>query len=186
MTRLFSSKNILRDLNQNSLLSPKLQIINADAFTWLKSNQDLYDIVVLDFPDPSNYSLSKLFTTSFFKILRDRLSSEGAISIQCTSPLVARKSYWCINETLKSVGFITTPYHAYVPSFGEWGFIIATHQPFHIIKPFCPNLRFVSEKSFPPMLQFTEDMSPVPVKINTLNNHHLVQYFESEWSEYSH
>ncbi len=186
MTQLFSSKNILRELNQNALLSPKLQIINADAFTWLKSNQSSFDIVVLDFPDPSNYSLSKLFTTSFFKILYERLTPGGAIAIQCTSPLVARKSFWCIDATLKSVGFMTTPYHAYVPSFGEWGFIIASHQPFQIVKPFCPNLRFVSEKSFASMLQFPDDMSSIPVKINTLNNHCLVQYFESEWSEYSH
>ncbi len=83
-----------------------------------------------DFPDPTNYSLGKLYTTAFYRLLRRHLSENGMAVIQSTSPLFARRSYWCIVKTLESVGFQVTPYHTYVPSFGEWGFVIASMQPY--------------------------------------------------------
>ena len=135
MTRLFSQHQALTRLNQNSLSSPKVKIINADAFLWLEENRDFFDFVVADFPDPTNYSLGKLYTTAFYRLLRRHLSENGVAVIQSTSPLFARRSYWCIVKTLQSVGFQVTPYHTYVPSFGEWGFA----DRFHCSPTLCPS-----------------------------------------------
>jgi len=186
MIRLFSSDNYFRKLNHDSLLSPRVHITNADAFLWLKNNPDTYDVIVVDFPDPSNYSLSKLFTTAFFRLVSAHLAPEGSAVIQSTSPLVARQSYWCIDATLRATGFLTTPYHAYVPAFGEWGFIIARHEPFQILSDFPPGLRYLNADTFSTMLNFPQDMSVVAAQVNTLNNQILVQYFEKEWADYAH
>ncbi len=186
MTDLFRHQEALVALNKGSLNSPKVRIINADAFVWIKDNKKMFDFIVVDFPDPSNFSLGKLYTNTFYRFLEKAVKDEGVIVIQSTSPFVARKSFWCVVNTLKSVGLETTPYHAYLPSFGEWGYIIATKRPFRMPENFMPGLRFVTPKSVKSMTEFPPDMGAVDADINRLNNQVLVRYFEEEWAGYAH
>jgi len=181
MTRLFSTDPILTRLNQNSLKSPQVKIINADAFLWLEKNQEFFDFVVVDFPDPANYSLGKLYTTAFYRLLRSHLAANGVAVVQSTSPLFARRAYWCIVKTLQSVGLEVTPYHAYVPSFGEWGFVIGSMRPYVMPTQYLENLKFLNGAIAPSFFHFPKDMQPVETEINRLNNQILVQYYESEW-----
>jgi hypothetical protein len=87
-----------------------------------------FDVIVVDFPDPTNFSIGKLYTNSFYALLDQRLSASGYAVVQTTSPLVARQSFWTVVQTIESVGLHATPYHAHVPSFGEWGFVIASRR----------------------------------------------------------
>jgi spermidine synthase len=79
------------------------------------------------------------------------------------------------------VGFGTTPYHAHVPSFGEWGFILASRRPWHLPQALPPGLRFVTLNGLPALLDFPPDMARVPAEPNRLSNQVLVQRFEEEW-----
>ena len=131
MTRLAGENPLMRELNQGALSDPRVQIVNADAFVWLAdAPPSLFDAAFVDFPDPHNFSLGKLYTRHFYARLRQRLDPEGVVAVQSTSPLMARQSYWCINRTLESAGFQVRPYHALVPSFGEWGFVLGALRPF--------------------------------------------------------
>ena len=182
VTALFKSSDFLKKLNGNSLTSSKLNLINADAFNWLKKvNTELFDFIIIDFPDPSNFSVGKLYTSSFYKEVKKALSPEGAFVVQSTSPYVARKSFWCVNNTIASVGFNTLPYHLYVPSFGEWGYVMGYYSlakdPYFI----PPGLKYYGDKEYHEMAYFPEDMKPVPTEINKLNNQILIHYFEDEW-----
>jgi len=184
MTDLFKSNTMLLNLNKNALLSPKVKVINEDAFTWLKKQNRQYDFIVIDFPDPSNYSVGKLYTNSFYKQVKEHLSINGIMVVQSTSPYVAPKSFWTVDTTLRSVGLHTIPYHNYVPSFGEWGYIIATNtgiynKPTH----YLPGLKFMSLESMEQMLFFPADMKKVATEVNKLNNQALVHYFEEEWAK---
>src|SRR5579862_750198 len=125
MTRLFTQHPMLAPLNGYSFRNPRVRVINEDAFPWLDRNPDVWDFVVVDFPDPTSFSLGKLYTTAFYRLLKKHLSANGLIVVQSTSPMFSRQSYWCIVETLKQAGFHTWPYHVYVPSFGEWGYTLA-------------------------------------------------------------
>ncbi|TAN40867.1 MAG: polyamine aminopropyltransferase [Nitrospirae bacterium] len=184
ITKLFKNNELLLKLNDNSLNSPKVNVINADAFVWMRDNDRKFDFIAVDFPDPSNFSLGKLYTNTFYRLLYKALNNDGVIVIQSTSPLVARKSFWCVVNTLKSVGFETTPYHAYLPSFGEWGYIIATKKSFTVPSQFIAGLRFVTPESVKSMTGFPPDMDRVDTEINRLNNQSLVRYFEEEWARY--
>ncbi|MEN6584826.1 MAG: polyamine aminopropyltransferase [Sulfuricella sp.] len=181
MTRLFSRLPLLRELNQDALHSPKLKLVNDDAFLWLEKNGEFYDFIVVDFPDPTNFALGKLYTNTFYRLLEKRLSQHGLAVIQSTSPLYARQSFWCIVNTIRSVGLQATPYHALVPSFGEWGYIIASHHPYVQPDHYAANLRFVSADLTPTLFQFPKDMAPMETEINRLNNQALVHYYEAEW-----
>jgi len=183
MTRLFSQNTLLTQLNQNSFHSSKVMVTNADAFIWLQESIDFFDFIVVDFPDPTNYSLGKLYTTSFYRLLQKHLSASGLAVIQSTSPLFAKQSYWCIVNTLRSVGFETTPYHVYVPSFGEWGFVLASLRPFVPQNHYLQGLKFLNTETALTLFQFPKDMQAVSTEINRLNNQALVQYYESEWHQ---
>lgn len=130
MTELFATAPQLVALNAGALKSERVKVVNADALQWLEESREYFDFIVIDFPDPANFALGKLYTSAFYRLLEKRLSARGLIVVQSTSPLYARQSFWCVVTTLESVGFKTAPYHALVPSFGEWGFIIAGRQDF--------------------------------------------------------
>ena len=56
----------------------------------------MFDVIVVDFPDPTNFSIGKLYTNSFYALLDKRLAASGYAVVQTTSPLVARKSFWTV------------------------------------------------------------------------------------------
>ena len=181
MTRLFGQDATLRRLNGDALASPKLRVENQDAFQWLQGTDDMFDVIVVDFPDPTNFAIGKLYTNSFYALLDRRLAASGYAVIQTTSPLVARNSFWTVVATIESVGLSAQPYHAHVPSFGEWGFIIASRRPWRMPDTLPPGLRFLDVKSLPLLFDFPADMARLPAEVNQLNNQVLVRYFEAEW-----
>src|SRR5260370_691381 len=185
MTRIFSSNPMLTKLNDDSLRSPRVRIINADAFPWVDSNADNFDFIVIDFPDPTNYSLGKLYTTAFYRAVSRHLSTQGLMVVQCTSPMFARDSFWCIAKMLKQAGLQTYPYHVYVPSFGEWGFVLASTHEYFPPKWLPAGLRFVSMDGLPALFQFPPDMAPLSMPANQLNSQVLVRTYENDWKSSS-
>lgn len=184
MTTLFTGSIPLQKLNGNALADPKVKVINDDAFVWLRSHSKEYDFIIIDFPDPTNFSLGKLYTTSFYREVQRVLAPHGVAVIQSTSPLMARKSFWCIEATVKAGGLITEPYHAYVPSFGEWGFILASKKEISDSGEFPKGLKFISHEVLPSLFLFPQDMGKVDVEVNRLNTQDLVHYYEKEWERY--
>jgi spermidine synthase len=187
MTRLFSTHSELVRLNQGALTDPRVHVVNADAFTWLEAGSsarteaERYDLAIVDFPDPSSFSLGKLYTTTFYRMLVGRLADQGAMVVQATSPLFARRSFWCVVATIEQVGLTAAPYHVYVPSFGEWGFVLAgkaaVPRPDHL----PDGLRFLTVPMLPSLFDFPSDMARVEVEANRLSTQALVRYYESEW-----
>lgn len=181
MTRLFSTHPELTRLNGDALSDARVRIVNADAFVWLESSRELFDFAVVDLPDPSNFSLGKLYTTAFYRELARHIAPGGHFAVQSTSPLFARQSFWCIVRTIEESGLRATPYHVYVPSFGEWGFVLAGRDPFRPPDTLPDGLRFLTAATLPALFEFPADMGPVPVEPNRLNTQMLVRYYEHEW-----
>jgi spermidine synthase len=186
MISLFKSRPMLTALNQRSFLSPKVHVVNADAFPWIDADTHSFDFIVVDFPDPTNYALGKLYTTAFYRGAARHLSAQGLLVVQSTSPMFARDSFWCIDTTLRQAGLKTAPYHVYVPSFGEWGFIIASQRDYVLPKALPAGLRFLSLATLPTLFQFPPDMAPMPMPANTLNDQILVRAYDKDWKDISH
>ncbi len=184
MTTIFSENPTLARLNDHALQNPKVNIVNTDAFGWLQEGQDMFDVIVVDFPDPTNFSIGKLYTNSFYALLDRRLAASGYAVVQTTSPLVARQSYWTVAQTIESVGLRAAPYHAHVPSFGEWGFIIASRRPWRLPDALPADLRFLSADTLPLLFDFPLDMARVPAEVNRLSNQALVHTYEREWGRH--
>jgi len=186
MTTLFRDVPLLRQLNGDALSNPRVRVVNADAFAWLQTQREVFDVVLIDFPDPSNFSLGKLYTTTFYESVDQHLAAGGYLAVQTTSPLIARRSFWTVVQTLEAVGLQTWPYHVTVPSFGEWGFVLAGRRPLRQndhLGPLPQGLRFLTAEGWPALFHFPPDMSRVPAEPNRLSNQSLVQSFEEEWGK---
>lgn len=189
MTGLSKELPALAELNRNAMEDPRVSVINADAFVWLDdAKSPPFDIAIVDFPDPNNFALGKLYSTRFYKLLRERLQPEAAVVIQCTSPLYARKSFWSIIKTLEASGFTVKPFQTTVPSFGVWGYALAKMQPFETPGELRSGieLKFLNPTSFPSLFDFPGDMTlpAEEIEINRLDNQALVRYYEVEWRRF--
>jgi spermidine synthase len=182
VTGLFARHPRLRALNGGSLTDRRVRVVNADAFRWLEADGGVFDFAVVDFPDPSNYAVGKLYTVAFYELLRRHLRPGGLVAVQSTSPLFARQTYWGVVATLRAAGMGAWPYHLYVPSFGEWGFVLAGDAPRYTAPArLPPGLRFLTAGGVPPLFTFAPDMAEVPAAPNRLNDQSLVRTYEAEW-----
>jgi len=175
----------VRDLNEESLMDEKVTVINTDAFVWVGQEHEPFDAVVIDFPDPGSYSVGKLYTTFFYRRLRQIITPDAVVSIQCTSPLVAGQSYWCILRTMEEAGFRVRPYCTAVPTFGVWGFALASPEnelvvPAHLGK-LEQELSFLNDSILANLFELPRDIQPIDTEINQLNNQVLVRYYDEEW-----
>ena len=184
MTELFSDHEALLALNDEALRDPRVTVVNADAFLWLEGlGEARYEVVVVDFPDPSSYSVGKLYTTTFYRRLAAALAPGGVAVVQSTSPYAARGAFWCVEATLRAVGFTTHPYHVHVPSFGEWGYVLVAREAPTRLREGTPPLRFLNEETLGTLFVFPNDMKPEPGPrpINRLNDQVLVRLYDEEW-----
>lgn len=186
MTGLSKAFPALDELNKHAFDDPRVSVTNGDAFVWLDNNErPPFDIAIVDFPDPNNFALGKLYSTRFYNLLKQKLKPESAVVIQTTSPLIARKSFWSVMKTLEASGFYVKPFQTTVPSFGIWGFALARLQPFD--EPQQPQngveMRFLNKDTFASLFEFPSDTSKPDeeLEVNRLDNQALVRYYETEW-----
>ncbi len=182
VTGLFRSHPQLRLLNDDALNHAKVAVVNQDAWLWLADGDEVFDAIVVDLPDPSNFAVAKLYTAPFYRLVLRHLSEDGLLAVQATSPLFAREAYWCIVATLESAGLDATPYHALVPSFGEWGFVLAGRRPFQPPRELPRGMRFLTLDTLPGLFVFSPDTERLPIEPNRLDTQVLVQYYEKGWA----
>ncbi|GAA5103862.1 polyamine aminopropyltransferase [Wohlfahrtiimonas larvae] len=183
MTELFRTSAQLTLLNDNALNNEKVTIVNEDAAKWLERQTKQYDVIIIDLPDPSNFSLGKLYSVPMYRLVKQHLTSNGVMVVQATSPYFAPHAFGSINKTLQAANLKTLPYHAYVPSFGEWGYILANRDGnFMIPESYQVATRYLDKETTAQMFKFPLDM-PVrtDLEANHLNTQILVKYFEQDW-----
>jgi spermidine synthase len=129
MLELARSDPRLRRLNAGALDDPRVRLVRADAFAWLRSDaarEERFDVVIADFPDPDDAALAKLYSVELYGLAARKLAPGGRLVVQSGSPAFARSAFWSVQETMRAAGLATTAYHVDVPSFGDWGFHLAT------------------------------------------------------------
>ncbi len=184
----------LLELNGHALSDERLNVIYGDAFLSidkLAQENALFDTIIIDLPDPSHPDLNKLYSNRFYEKVKYLLTGDGAIVIQSTSPYHAKKAFLSIGKTVKDAGFAhVEQFHQNVPSFGEWGWTIATkngQSAQQRIKNtslsvdthwLTPNL--IKSSFYFPLNYFAELKT---IKVNTLSNHALYQYHQKAWQQ---
>jgi spermidine synthase len=188
VTRLARRDPRLARLNAGALGDPRLEVVQGDAFTWTarqaRRGSERFDVVVLDFPDPDRLDLVRLYSEEMYRAVGAVLAPGGRIVVQAGSPYFAREAFWSIDATVAAAGLRTTPYHVDVPSFGDWGFVLASRGGRHPAGGPEVATRFWSEDLFAAACVFGADVDRVPVEVNTIDNPVLVDYTSRGWSSY--
>lgn len=192
MVELCRTNRDIKELNQGSLDSPRLTILTEDAYGYLEDNYKKenglrFDVIIADLPDPNSETLNKLYTDLFYRLCRNNLTGHGVLAVQSTSPYYAPDAYWCINRTVAREFPFVYPYHVQVPSFGDWGFQLASCDPVDTgaLKTLQEG-KFLNASSLQGMFLFAEDEMPSGKKLaaNTLSEPRLLQYYleaEKNW-----
>jgi len=194
MTRLGRERKELRALNKNSLNSEKVEIVNTDAMKYVENSKDAFDVIIVDLPDPSSGALAKLYSKSFYALCARRLRADGVIVTQATSPFFAPEAFWCIVKTIESAvnadsgpgGLIPVPFHVNVPSFGEWGFVMASRNNIvpEKLSVSVPT-RFLNHSGMFAMFGFGKDSQPTgDLEINRLEFPVLDEYYKRGWGRF--
>lgn len=126
MTNQVAVEEPVATYNQRSLFNPRVTVHNNDAFVFLRDSSEYYDVIIVDLVDPDNQGTAKLYSKEFYEFCKKHLSHDGVMVSQSASPWYTRQAFWAINTTMASVFQTTVPYHYNIPSFGEWGFNLAS------------------------------------------------------------
>ena len=195
MTDLGKTRKELLALNGNALNDHKVRIHNTDAMIFLKNSQDFFDVILIDLPDPNTPSPTTLYFKAFYTLCFRRLNLGGVLSTQATSPFYAKDAFWCIVHTMTAAGSGMTglsdmeilPYHLNVPSFGEWGFVLAARRG---VDPkrlsIAVPTRFLTDNVIQAMFSFGRDMAPnQEIKINRIDRPVLYEYYRMGWNAFN-
>ncbi len=179
MTTLAATYPAIDALNNHAFANPRLHVVHQDAFKYLETSADLADVIIADLPDPDNELIAKLYSVEFYRLALRHLAGGGVFVTQSASPFMARQTFWCIAANLTAAGGTITPYHTFVPTFGDWGFILAADRPLHLdaLTPRVPT-RYLTPALLRVMPTFTKDDDRVPVDISTLDRPVIMHYYE--------
>lgn len=204
VTDLFTNNPMLAALNGHAMSDPRVRVINQDAFSFLSSGAKKYDVILADMPDPSRAELGKLYSKTFYGLVLRRLSAEGAFATQATSPFRSRQAFWCIVHTMAAAGrssdsaidagapegsadvaWQVRPYHTYIPTFGTWGFVLATRQPTdlnHLDIPVAT--RYLSAEVLPRLFAIPPDIGEVNTSVSTLDDPAVWRAYDRGYHKY--
>ena len=177
MTTLCAEDPQISKLNGGSLKSEKLTILNEDAYRYLTDCDSIYDVIIVDLPDPNNEALAKLYTNVFYRMCASHLTENGILNVQSTSPYYAPKAFSCIGKTIASEGMDVKPFHMQVPAFGDWGFHMASKAELTQRHSLPEDTKFLTEENLPALFQFGKDELDDTAEINRLTKPVLIQYY---------
>jgi spermidine synthase len=186
MIALATTNSSISALNGNSLTSPKVRVLTVDAFEYLQNNRQVFDMVVADLPDPNNNGLARLYSKQFYRLVHRNLAPGGLFVTQATSPYFAPGAFWTIAKTVEAGGFSGIyPYHLNVPSFGEWGFVLASDRALELAHPaLTVPTRYLSAEGLAKHFDFDKDMRKIDAVISTLDRPVVLDRYLDGWQYY--
>lgn len=198
VVELFRDRAALASLNGGALSDSRVHARFEDAMAYLRHTEEKYDAIIMDLPDPSSVETNKLYAAEFFGLALARLTDRGVLVTQASSPFYARRTFWCIVHTLDAAiersearrasehaSRAVLPYHVHVPSFGDWGFVMAAPQA--LIQdgvPLAGEGKFLTRDVFIRAVTFPPDMSEISTGVNSLVRPLLVNYHAGDWSQW--
>ena len=170
----------------------KVSLVNLDAAKLLEQLAGRFDVIIIDFPDPNNDQLAKLYSQTFYRHLARRLAVDGLFVQQATSPVHAKEAFLCIGRTMQAAGLSVIPYHDNVPSFGEWGWWLGGRREswspaklrwkLAAVNKLEVPTRYLTPELIRASLSFGRgQLETRETRITTLANHAIYDYYLKGW-----
>ncbi|MER5551957.1 polyamine aminopropyltransferase [Streptomyces sp. NPDC002793] len=164
VTRLARTDPALSGMNGHALEDPRLTTVAGDAFTWLRSTRDRYDVVISDLPDPGITESTKLYAAEFYGLVAGALDPGGRLVVHAGPPSSRPRTFWTVEASVRAGGLEPLPYSVGGRLSGfaagpdrarggagaprDWGFVLAARQTVGRlgIAPGAPALRTLGER----------------------------------------
>jgi spermidine synthase len=176
----------LRNINRDAARDKRVHLIAEDAFTFLNNNIERYDLIIADLPDPSSEAIARLYSKQFFLMVKRSLSDDGIFVTQAGEIYFSNTVFSCINNTLQQVFKQVKPFHAYIPSFGDWGFVMASSADMEpapgAVLP--EELRFLTAGQLAYSFMLPKDIAVSNTSVNTLDNPIILNYYLDDWEKW--
>ncbi|MBP2403785.1 Spermidine synthase [Streptomyces netropsis] len=163
MVRLARTDRDLAALNRSAFRDPRVRVVVADAFGWLRGGHGdpgPFDVLISDLPDPAFTPSTKLYSQEFYGLAARRLAPGGRLAIHA-GPIGARpRVFWTVDATVRSLGLDTAAYRVHGKGGGPsgvlerttahgsagrggaadgqpkaWGFLLASREPARLRLP---------------------------------------------------
>jgi spermidine synthase len=197
MTRLAKSHAIFLKINQGSLNSERVQVVNQDAHQFMQNSKTFYDAIIVDLPDPKSVSLSLLYSLGFYKMANKHLKPFGVLVTQSTSPLYSPEAFLCIKKSMEAGGFSVIPYQNSIPTMGDWGWNLGVKKEAMSPEQLRENLlklefsrlktRFINQDAMTSMTHFGKGLfdRSDEIEVNTQSNPVILKYYrQGDWDVY--
>ncbi len=122
-------KKYLPEHHQGSFEDERTELHHTDARKFLEESNETFDIIIIDLTEPIEEGPAYLlYTEEFYRIIRDKLTDNGIMSVQAGSAAFNELlNFSAVYNTLKTSFPEVHPYQVDVPSFGgPWGFCLAS------------------------------------------------------------
>jgi spermidine synthase len=189
MTELGNSHPVLLGANESAFEDNRVKVVNQDAFKYLEESVEIFDVMIIDFPDPKTIEVNRLYSKEFFKIAYLHLQENGALITQAGSPYFAGKAFNCLAKTIAAADFTTAKMHNHIITMGEWGFIIGLKNgskekivsDLRGMKFDNIPLRWLNQEAMLMMTSFGKHITldEEEVEINSIHNPVLYRYYNS-------
>ena len=174
-------------INELAPFDPRVNMITADAFSYMHSTADRYDIIIADLPDPNNQSLARLYSKQFFFYVKRCLSEDGVFITQSGDINTSNSVFSCIYNTMDDVfDSELLTYHVYIPSFGDWGFIVHSKDKTPDANNLVKGLKYMDSTTLINNFSLPKDVQIENTKINTLDNPVILNYFLEDYERFKH
>ncbi|MFQ5738014.1 MAG: polyamine aminopropyltransferase [Acidobacteriota bacterium] len=198
VTQLGRENPMLLELNNDAFGDPRVEVVNGDGFVYLKESDQLFDVIIVDLPDPKTVSLARLYSRDFYRVAIHHLARAGTLVTQATSPFFSAKAFLCILKTLRAAGIPAVAYHNHIPTMGEWGWVLGQNRSdvkgsdlksrlLELCYDDQIDTRFLNREAMASMLNFGKDAWKGfdQVEVNELLNLSLYRYYqEGFWGVY--
>lgn len=197
MTDIAKTHTVFRKLNEESMSNSKVQIVNQDAYKFLQKSEDLYDVIIIDLPDPNSIQLARLYSRGFYTLCKNHMTKFGVIVTQSASPLYTKKAFLTIIKTMEATGFTVLPYHNQIPTMGEWSWNLGVRKELISEKELKEKIqkldfakistRFLNQDAMISMTHFGKGIfdTEEELEVNTELNPVLDKYYrEGSWALY--
>lgn len=176
----------LVEINKKAALDPRVHLIAEDAFSFLARSTIKYDVIISDLPDPQNEAVARLYSKQFFLMVKRSLDNAGVFVTQSGEIYFSNTVFSCINTTLKEVFDYVKPYHTYIPSFGDWGFVLTSMHELspHSEKSLPPDLHYLTMPQLDFSFTLPKDIRLKKTKVNTLDNPIILNYYLNDWDRW--
>ncbi|MEM9339813.1 MAG: hypothetical protein AAGA66_13840 [Bacteroidota bacterium] len=142
-------------------LQHEYDLIDQSISSFLSENQKMYDVIVVDLPDPDRLPYRMYYQTAFYQLLFHSLSPEGAIITNGASSLSSTSVSDSIRSNLKKAASYLTELQAHVPTMGERTWFIASQTALDLqdSEPSAPT-RWINREAISMMLATRKKLRP--------------------------